>query len=218
MFSGFKGKMGNNLGKILKNPLITYWQRSFRKSEVKKQGMNTKTKAAAILSLVAIAAVVGGLIYSMQSVKADSTTPVATDAETNSLSSINNTITSSSYFGFGNGQMAFGMEPRFGMGHRGGMGEFGPSAIQVSSDFTANVTNIAKNDSDVQNLLNQNYNITSVRPIISTSIDGNGNVVTKASTAELTLVGTNGRALVIVDLDQAKVTKIVTMTVTEIDK
>ena len=64
----------------------------------------------------------------------------------------------------------------------------------------------------------QGYNITSIRPVITTSIDGNGNVVTKASTADLTLLGTNGRALVVVDLSQNKVTKIVTLTVTEIDK
>ena len=88
----------------------------------------------------------------------------------------------------------------------------------MSSDFTANVTSIAKADSDVQNLLNQGYNITSIKPVITTVIDGNGNVVTKASTADLTLQGTSGRAFVVVDLDQAKVTKIVTLTVTEIDK
>jgi hypothetical protein len=114
-----------------------------------------------------------------------------------------------------------GVEPRFGMGPRGmnrGYGGFGQDNVQVSADFTANVTNIAKNDSDVQNLLSQGYNITSIHPVISTTIDGNGNVVTKASTADLTLVGTNGHALVVVDLSQAKVTKIVTMTRTEIDK
>jgi hypothetical protein len=106
-----------------------------------------------------------------------------------------------------------------GFGGFGGPGDrMGFGSVQVSSDFTANVTTIAKADSDVQNLLNQGYNITSIRPVISTVIDGNGNVVTKASTADLTLQGTNGRALVVVDLDQAKVTKIVTLTVTEIDK
>ena len=90
-----------------------------------------------------------------------------------------------------------GQEARCGMGSRGmeRCGGFGPGAIQVSTDFTANVTNIAKNDSDVQNLLSQGYNITSIRPVITTTIDGNGNVVTKASTADVTLQGTNGRAL-----------------------
>jgi hypothetical protein len=117
--------------------------------------------------------------------------------------------------------MMMGMDPRFGMGHRGmdnGFGGFDSEAIQLSSDFTANVTKIANNDSDVQNLLNQGYNITSIHPIISTTVDGNGNVISKASTANLTLIGTNGRALVVVDVSQEKVTKIVTLTLTEIDK
>ncbi len=76
--------------------------------------------------------------------------------------------------------------------HRMGMNRRfrGPEAfgsIQVSSDFTQNVPNIAKNDTDVPNLLNQGYNITSVRPVINTVIDGNGHIATKAFSADLTL-------------------------------
>lgn len=104
-----------------------------------------------------------------------------------------------------------------GFGGPGGMmGGFG--SIQVSSDFTQNVTNIVQNDSDVQNLLTQGYNITSIRPVISTVIDGNGNVTTSATTANVILQSTTGRALVVVDLTQAKVTKIVTTTTTVINK
>ena len=77
-----------------------------------------------------------------------------------------------------------GMESRFGMSHRGMArgfgGGLGSGAIQLSADFTANVTNIAKSDSDVQNLLTQGFNITSIRPVITTSIDGNGNVVNQS--------------------------------------
>ena len=62
------------------------------------------------------------------------------------------------------------------------------------------------------------YNITSIRPIITANIDGSGNIVAKATTANLTLQGTNSRAFVVVDLSQNKVTKIVTLTKTEIDK
>ena len=183
--------------------------------------MNSKTKALALLSVVLVALVAGSIIFTLQSVKADTTSPVATDSE-NTLSAINATDNGPIGFnGFGGGPMMMGMEPRFSMGHRGmdrGFGGLGSQAIQLSSDFTANVTNIAKSDSDVQNLLNQGYNITSIHPIITTTVDGNGNIVTKASTADLTLISTNGRALVVVDLSQAKVTKIVTLTMTEIDK
>jgi hypothetical protein len=180
--------------------------------------VNTKTKTLALLSIVLVALVAGSIIFTLQLVKADTTSPVATDSET-TLSAINATDKGPiGVNGFGDGPMMIGMEPRFGMGPRGMGRGFGSEAIQLSSDFTENVTNIAKNDIDVQNLLNQGYNKTSIRPIISTTIDSNGNVVTKASSADLTLIGTNGRALVVVDLSQTKVTKIVTLTTTEIDK
>jgi hypothetical protein len=181
--------------------------------------MNTKTKAIALLSFMVIAAVAGSFIFATQSAKADTSAPVAADSEIKP-SSVNATDDGPNGFNeFGNVPMMMGAEPRFGMGHRGlgrGFGGFG--GIEISSDFTANVTSIANSDSDVQNLLNEGYNLTSIRPVISTTIDGNGNVVTKASSADLTLISTNGRALVAVDLAQAKVTKIVTITITEIEK
>ena len=152
-------------------------------------------------------------------VKADPTASVATDSEItpSTVNATNNGI--GGFYGFGGGPIMMG-EPGFGMGHRGmdrGFGGLG--AVQVSSDFTANVTNIVNSDSNVQNLLSQGYNITSIRPVITTTIDGNGNIVTKASTANVLLQGNNGsRSFVVVDLTQAKVTKIVTLNVTEIDK
>jgi len=184
--------------------------------------MNRKIKVLALLSVILVATIAASLVLAMQSTaKADSNNAVASDAES-TLSSINATNIGGFFM---NGDMGFG-GPR-GMGR--GFGDFGGNlssaimpggfgSIQVSSDFTQNVTNIAKSDSDVQNLLNQGYNITSVRPVISTVVDGNGNVVTKASTVDVILQSTTGRAFVVVDLDQAKVTKIVTLTVTEIDK
>jgi hypothetical protein len=181
--------------------------------------MNTRTKALALLAVVALAAVVGSLMFAMQSTaKADSSTPVASDSES-TPAAVN---LPENNFTFNGDSMCFGGHGMMDRGFGGrGPERMGPGSmglIQVSADFTANVTNIAQSDTDVQSLLNQDYNITAIRPIITTTIDGNGNVVTKASTADLTLIGTNGRALVVVDLTQAKVTKIVTITVTEIDK
>ncbi len=180
--------------------------------------MNTKTKALALLSIVVVAAVAGSLVLAMQStVKADDTGSVASESEL-TLSSVNATDNEPFLFnnGFSSGVMGFGGHR--GMCRGGPRGGFGLGAIEMSEEFTENVTNIAESDSDVQNLLSQGYNITAIRPNISTVIDGNCNVVTKASTADLTLIGTNGRAFVVVDLEQAKVTKIVTITVTEINK
>jgi hypothetical protein len=188
---------------------------------VKIKIMNTKTKALTLLSVMVVAAVAGSFILLQSTVTANNYA-VAADTE-QALSSVNATDTGPGGF---NGQGGFAMEPRFGMGgHRGGPGGggfgrgFGGGTIQVSSEYIQNVTNIANSDSDVQNLLSQGFNITYVHPNISTVVDGNGNVVTKASTADLMLIGNNGsRAHVAVDLTQEKVTKIVTMTITEINK
>jgi hypothetical protein len=99
---------------------------------------------------------------------------------------------------------------------------YSSSQILVSDEFKENVTSIANADSDVQDLLNQGYNVTSVTPILQSTIDGNGYLTTKASTAILTLTkeDTNniGRAQVIVNIDEAAVTKIYIETKTLIEK
>jgi hypothetical protein len=98
-----------------------------------------------------------------------------------------------------------------------GQGCYG--SIEVSEEFKENVINIAKSDTDVQNLLNQGYNITGVRPIIKTIVEGNGTVITKATSAILMLQkDTTGRAVVTVDVENAKVTEIVILTETVIQK
>jgi hypothetical protein len=187
---------------------------------VKIESMNTKTKALALLSVILVAAAVASLFYALQATAAADTS-VAVAADEQAVSAPTGKVQGDqSQF---NMQTGPPMEGRFGGGPRGmmrghgGFGGFG--AMQVSSEFTANVTAIANRDSDVQNLISQGYNITFVRPQISTVVDGNGNVVTKASTAQVMLVGNSGsHAIVTVDLSQAKVTKIVTFTVTEINK
>jgi hypothetical protein len=168
--------------------------------------MNTKTTALALLSVMVVAVVAGAFVMMQSTAKADNNA-VASDEQTLALSSVNATDMGPAGF---NGQIGYAMEPRFGMGggHRsgpeGGFGRgFGSEAVQISSEYIQNVTNIANNDSDVQNLISQGFNITYVRPNISTVIDANGNVVTKASTADLMLLGNNGsRAFVVVDLSQ----------------
>ena len=166
--------------------------------------MDRKIKVLALILIVVAASVVGSLVLAMQSTaKADNNSAIASDVQP-ALSSVNGTDNG----GFMNGGMGFGGHRMGGFGGPGGMrgfGDFGGNlsgammpggfgSIQVSSDFTQNVTNIAKNDTDVQNLLNNGYNITSIRPVISTVIDGNGNVVTTATTANVTLQSTTGRA------------------------
>ena len=105
-----------------------------------------------------------------------------------------------------------------GFGRRGfgwGPGVF----ITVSEEFKNNVINVAQSDSDVQNLLNDGYNITDVRPIINATVEADGTVTLKATSAIVMLSkDTTGRATVGVDLEQAKVTRIIILTRTVIEK
>jgi hypothetical protein len=119
--------------------------------------------------------------------------------------------------GWDNGCMGF-RGPGHGMGFgRHGFGDFGP--IEVSDEFKEKVTTIAENDTDVQSLIANGYNVTSVHPIIKTVLDAEGNVVTKATSAIVTLQkDTTGFATVTVSIDEAKVTQIVIFTRTVIEK
>jgi hypothetical protein len=104
-----------------------------------------------------------------------------------------------------------------------GFGNYGfCSQVTVSDQYTTNITSIASSDSDVQALLNDGYNVTTVIPQYSTIVDGNGNLTTSASTAILILTKddtkSTGKAAVYVSLIEAKVTKIYTETQTLIEK
>jgi hypothetical protein len=113
-------------------------------------------------------------------------------------------------------------------GHGGqvnGMGPWGIS-ITVSEAFKENVINIAKNDTDVQTLLSEGYNVTAVKPIINAMVEADGTVTLKATSAIVTLTQSTtnqnttstGRAFVWVNVEEAKVTRIVILTRTIIEK
>jgi hypothetical protein len=166
--------------------------------------------------VIAIAAIASGIILIPQMVNATETgdtslTTQASDATNTATQQANEMVIPSwngNCIGFGRPGMRFGM---------GGFGGFGP--VEVSDEFKQTATNIAENDTDVQNLIADGYNVTSVRPIIKTVIDAEGNVVTKATSAVLMLQkDTTGHASVMVDIEQAKVTQIIILTRTVIDK
>lgn len=91
--------------------------------------------------------------------------------------------------------------------------------IEVSSAYNQTVTNILGNDTDVQKLVSQGYNVTTINPILSSKIGADGTLTTKASTAIVTMQnGTSGFATVSVDITSAKVTQIEIITRTVIDK
>ncbi len=179
--------------------------------------IDRKSIGLMLLLVISVAAVVTGIILTVQA--QNSQLSAASDQQLTTVttaSQSSNDTTTPIAVNFTN--------PFFGMGIRGGMRGRGPcgfgrGAIEVSSDYVANVTSIAKADTDVQQLLNNGYNITRVMPQTKMAIDGNGNVVMKATKATLILEnGTTGRAIVTVDLQQGKVTQIVTFTRTVINK
>jgi hypothetical protein len=104
-----------------------------------------------------------------------------------------------------------------GFGRRGFGWEGGN--ITVSQEYKDKVINIAQNDSDVQSLLANGYNITALRPIINTVVEADGTVTMKATTAVVMLEkDTTGRAFVTVNVEEGKVTEIVILTRTVIEK
>jgi len=164
-----------------------------------------KRKALILLSVVIVVAIISGIVLNAYST-ANAQTTVNCEQGWN--------------FGAGwfIGNISMGMR---GMPHGGmrGRGCFGYGFIEVSEEFKQNVTNIAQNDTDVQNLLTEGYNITAVKPIIKTIVEGDGTVVTKATSAILMLEkDTTSYASVWVDLEEAKVTRIVILTRTVIVK
>jgi hypothetical protein len=169
--------------------------------------VNRKITALALLSVVAFAAVIGGFLLTTQAVD----TTATADANTANTTTITVDSNCSDVLGWNFGGIGFG---RHGFG---GFGGFGP--VEVSAEFVQNVTNIAKSDADVQKLLADGYNITLVRPVIKSVVDANGYVTTKATSAIVILQkDTSGYASVFVNLEEGKVTRIVILTRTVIEK
>jgi len=156
-----------------------------------------RRNALMLLSLVALAAVIGSTAL----------TVYAAD---------NGEERGNGFAGWFNGRMPWGACGQLGgWGHGGGRYGF----IEVSEEYKENVINIAKSDKDMQNLLNGGYNITGVRPIITTKVDAKGNVVMKATSAIVMLQkDTTGNASVWVNVEEGKVTRIVILTRTVIEK
>lgn len=163
---------------------------------------------------MAIATVIGSFLLTAQAADTNTTTTDDT-LGTSPIAADNNHVDA---LGGGFGGMGFKGS------HRGGpmaaIGGFG--AIEVSEEFEQKITSIAENDSDVQNLLADGYNITAIRPIIKSVVDSDGYVTTKATSAIVMLqkdtTDASGCASVSVDVEAEKVTQVVITTRTVIDK
>jgi hypothetical protein len=168
--------------------------------------------ALTLLTVVAFAAIMGGFLLTTKATNTVGTTD--TNTANTVTATVNDNVTELPPWSCGG--MGFGRHG-FGGGPGGAFGGFGP--VEVSAEFVQNVTNIAKSDADVQNLLAEGYNITSVRPVIKSVVDANGYVTTKATGAIVMLQkDTSGYASVFVNLEEGKVTRIVISTRTMIEK
>lgn len=100
----------------------------------------------------------------------------------------------------------------FGKGFARGFSK-GLVRIEVSDEFKSNVVKIIQNDFDVAKMLEEGYNVTCIEPILVATVTSNGEVSWKATKAIVTLVKDRvSFAEVIVNIEQGKVTKIVTIT------
>jgi hypothetical protein len=178
--------------------------------------MNKKIATLTLLTLTGFAAVISGLLMTAQATETNAAT-TNTTASTNDQS---NSSTAFSLWGNGNmgAMMATGGFEGGPRGH-GDHGFGGMGSIEVSSEYNATVTAILDNDTDVQNLISEGYNVTSINPIVKSVVTADGTVTTKATTATVFLQnGTSGYTTVSVDVTNAKVTEIVIITRTVIDK
>ena len=155
--------------------------------------LETKRKLLFVLPIVVAAAIISGMYA----------TAYATS---------NNTTNSTTQTKFPTELMPMGKER---MGRECG----GYGSVEISSAYNQTVMNIVNNDSDVKNLLAQGYTFQAMMPILKSTVQGDGTVVTSATSAVVILVnGTTGRAQVTVDVTNAKVTQIVITTRTVITK
>jgi len=185
-------------------------RRSLRKMEVIKLERRTKALIVSAVLALAILSGIAAMAYANAGV-----------GETNALMATFNGVTaddnSSFCFGYGfGGHHRGGMDGFFAGPPRGcGRGEF----ITVSQEYKDSVINITESDTDVQKLLTEGYNVTGVRPLMNATVEADGTVTMKATNAIVTLTqNTTGRALVWVDVEQAKVTRIAIVTMTVIEK
>jgi hypothetical protein len=178
--------------------------------------IDRKTTSLILLSIAAVAVLFAGIASTTFATDTNSTSADLSDVG----ESTNDAVSAPPFWDLGlmTGDQYFGDGPGsrrgFGCGFRGSMGN-----VEISSEYTETVNTILENDTDVQNLISKGYNVTSIRPQVKSIIGGDGTITTRASAAIVTLRnGTLGYATVNVDVTNARVTQIVILTRTVIDK
>jgi hypothetical protein len=170
--------------------------------------LETKTRNLMIVAVLTMAALSGVAVMAYANNLASNSGILATFAtDSTAEASTATNMTRGEFGGFGFGRP----------GHGRGCGP--PFTFTVSEEYKTNVITVAENDTDVQALMAEGYNVTDVRPIIETIVEADGTVTMKATTAIVALVkDTTGRAMVWVDIESVTVTRIEIHSITIIDK
>jgi hypothetical protein len=194
-------RLGTESGLILKNSFIVRDASGNMDNDLRKRSdrMERKMKTLMISAALVLAVLSGIAIIAY-----------ANGGTNNTSTAANVTCNYGGPYYNGGAHAFFGRQP---------FGCCGGGFISVSQEFKDNVINITESDPDVQKLLSEGYNITGVRPIINATVEADGTVVMKATSAIVTLrQDATGKALVWVNVEQAKVTKIEILTITVIEK
>jgi hypothetical protein len=178
-------------------------------AEVKVK-IDLKIKALALLLAAICAVLTVGLILATQARAADT-------ANSSNVAVVADANGNVSCIPFGR-MWNIALSSQFRQGPRG-MGWGFAGNIEVSAGYNSTVNTILSGDTDVQSLIAQGYNVTAIRPIVTNTVQVDGTVTAKATTAIVMLQkDTTGIAFVRVNVDQAKVEQIVIVTRTVIDK
>mgnify|MGYP001772959377 CR=1 FL=1 len=99
---------------------------------------------------------------------------------------------------------------------RWGWGAIKPQTIEISEEYKKKVVDILEKDSDTRALIKEGYNITLIRPLIKVYVKGDGSVEFRATQALVRLhKNGEGTVLVLVDIEEGKVLKILQFRVIE---
>lgn len=193
----------------MKISFIIFWAELVSEREV--DNIERKTIALTLIMLTALTTIGALTATSFATDTTSDTSSADVESQTNEVPFLGMPDLMLNEQGFGGGPGCRG-------GPRGG-GPRGMASIELSTEYTEAVNSILEADTDVQTLIAEGYNVTSIRPIIKNVVEADGSIVTGATTAVVKLVnGTSGYAVVNVDVSQAAVNQIVIFTRTVIDK
>jgi hypothetical protein len=158
-----------------------------------KKRVNTKTKSILLISLVCVSLAIGGVW----------------------VVSARNEMQNN-----GNGEecgIFRGILRQVRLGRRHGWGRLG--RLEVSEGYKENAVQIAENDEAVQALLDEGYSTIRVRPMVRARVGPEGKIDAESTDARVILGKEDtGRAIIWVNLEEGKVTKIIILNSTVIVK